>query len=243
LSDEKHAEATQARFAASAERMAEHEESRREELRAQVRGFLEPSGGERVLDAGAGTGGFAFAVAPLVKEVVAVDVVPEVLAEGRSRAEQEFPNVTFIEGDVADLPFEDGSFDLAAAVRTLHHVPRPELVVAQLTRVIGFSGQVLIVDQIAPIDPLAGFELDRFERARDPSHTRLLPDADIRSLLDANGLVLRRSQQLQEARDVDGYLDLAGCAGRERQVALSVAPENYTATIGWYLAARQPMSA
>ena len=90
MSDEKHAEATQARFAASAERMAEHEESRREELRAQVRGFLEPSGGERVLDAGAGTGGFAFAVAPLVKEVVAVDVVPEVLAEGRSRAEQSF---------------------------------------------------------------------------------------------------------------------------------------------------------
>ena len=103
---------------------------------------------------------------------------------------------------------------------------------------------MLIVDQIAPIDPLAGFELDRFERARDLSHTRLLPDADIRSLLDANGLVLRRSQQLQEARDVDGHLDLAGRrAGRERQVALSVAPENYTATIGWYLAACQPMSA
>ena len=33
---------------------------------------------------------------------------------------------------------------------------------------------------------------------------------------------------------MDRYLDLAGCAGRERQAALSVAPENYTATIGWY---------
>jgi len=241
LSDEKHAEATQARFAASAERMAEHEESRREELRAQVLRFLEPSGDERVLDAGAGTGGFAFAVAPIVKEVVAVDVVPEVLAEGRSRAEQDFPNVTFVEGDVASLPFEDGSFDLVAVVRTLHHVSRPELVVAELARMIGLNGQVLIVDQIAPVDPMAGFELDRFERARDPSHTRLLPDADIRSLLDANGLVLRRSEQRQEARDLDGYLDLAGCAGPERQRALSVAPQNYTATIGWYLAARQPL--
>jgi ubiquinone/menaquinone biosynthesis C-methylase UbiE len=241
LSDEKHAEATQARFAASAERMAEHEKSRREELRAQARRFLEPSGDERVLDAGAGTGGFAFAVAPLVKEVVAVDVVPEVLAAGRARAEQEFPNVTFVEADVASLPFDDGSFDLAASVRTLHHVPRPELVVAELRRVIGLRGQVLIVDQIAPTDPLAGFELDRFERERDPSHTRLLPEADIRSLLDANGLVLRRSEQHHEARDVDGYLDLAGCAGQERQRALSVAPENYIATIGWYLAAGQQL--
>lgn len=240
MSDNNHAEATQARFAASAERMAEHEEIRREELRAQIRRFLEPTGEERVLDAGAGTGGFAFAVAPLVREVVAADIVPEVLETGRERAAKDFPNVTFVEADVARLPFEDGSFDLAASVRTLHHVQRPEIVVSELCRVIGFRGQVLIVDQVAPIDPLAGFELDRFERARDPSHTRLLPDADIRALLDANGLVLRRSQQLQEARDLDGYLDLAGCAGPARERALSIAPESYAATIGWYLAARRP---
>ena len=54
MSDEKHAEATQARFSASAARMAEHEKSRREELRAQIKRFLEPTGDERVLDAGAG---------------------------------------------------------------------------------------------------------------------------------------------------------------------------------------------
>jgi SAM-dependent methyltransferase len=243
LSENEHAEATQARFSASAERMVEHEESRREELRAQIVRFVEPAGDERVLDAGAGTGGFAFAVAPLVQEVVAVDIVPEVLAAGRARVADEFPNVTFVEADVVSLPFEDGAFELAAAVRTLHHVSRPELVVAELSRVIGLRGRVLIIDQVAPIDPLAGFELDRFERARDPSHTRLLPDTDIRALLDANGLVLRRSEQHQEARDVDGYLDLAGCAGPERQRALAVAPENYTATIGWYLAGRQSVSA
>lgn len=243
MSENDHAEATQARFSASAELMAEHEEARRDELRAQIRRFLEPTGEERVLDAGAGTGGFAFAAAPLVGEIVAADVVPEVLDTGRGIAAKDFPNVTFVEADVAHLPFEDGSFDLAACVRTLHHVSRPELVVAELSRVVGIRGQVLVVDQIAPIDPLAGFELDHFERARDPSHTRLLPDADIRSLLDANGLVLRRSEQRQEPRDVDGYLDLAGCAGAERERALSMAPGNYTATIGWYLASRQPLSA
>ncbi|HEU0303329.1 MAG TPA: methyltransferase domain-containing protein [Gaiellaceae bacterium] len=242
MSENEHAEATQARFAASADLMAEHEASRRDELRAQLRRFLEPTGEERVLDVGAGTGGFAFAVAPLVREVVAADVVPEVLDVGRAQAVNELSNVTFVEADGTRLPFEDGSFDLAASVRTLHHVARPELVVAELSRVIGIGGQVLIVDQIAPIDPLAGFELDRFERARDPSHTRLLPDTDIRALLDANGLVLRRSEQHAEARDVDRYLDLAGCAGAARERALSVAPQSYTATVGWYLAARQPLA-
>jgi ubiquinone/menaquinone biosynthesis C-methylase UbiE len=241
LSDEEHAEATRARFAESAERMAELEESRREQFRVRIARFVEPEGGERVIDVGTGTGGFAFAIAPLVREVVALDVVQEVLAVGRARAE-EFPNVTFVEADAAGVPYEDGSFDIAAAVRTLHHVPRPELVVAELARVTGFRGLVLIIDQIAPIDPLIAFELDRFERARDPTHTRLLPDADVRSLLDANGLVLRRSETQQEARNLGEYLSLAGCVGEARERALRFAPENYTATIGWYLASRQSLA-
>lgn len=235
--DTHHTEATQARFAATAERLADLEESRREALRARVRRFLEPKGDERVLDAGAGTGGFSFAVSPLVRDVVAVDLVPEMLEAGRARA-AEFPNVTFVEADITRLPFEDGVFDIAATVRTLHHVPRPELVVAELARVVGFRGHVLVVDQIAPVDPLVGLELDRFERMRDPSHTRLLPDVDVRSLLDANGLVLRRSEVVEEARDLDRYLDLADCTGDARERARALAPREVTATIGWYLAAR-----
>ena len=240
MSDAEHAKATQGRFSASAEKMAVLEERRRDELRAQVQRFLEPRGDERVLDVGAGTGGFAFAAAPLVREVVAVDVVPAVLAQGQARV-AEFSNVTFVEADATALPFEDGSFDVAACVRTLHHIARPELVVAELVRVIGYRGQVLVVDQIAPSDPLLGIELDRFERARDPSHTRLLPDVDIRSLLDANGLVLRRSEQRPERRDVGEYLDLAGCTGEAREQALGFAPGDYTAAIGWYLASRQSL--
>jgi ubiquinone/menaquinone biosynthesis C-methylase UbiE len=237
MAEEQHADVTQERFAATAERLAELEESRRDALRARVRGFLEPGGDEVVLDAGAGTGGFAFAVSPLVREVVAVDVVPEMLEAGKRRAAA-FPNVRFVEADITRLPFDDGEFDIAATVRTLHHVPRPELVVAELARVIGLGGSVLVIDQIAPVDPLVAFELDRFERARDPSHTRLLPDVDVRSLLDANGLVLRRSEVVEEPRDLDRYLDLADCTGEARQRARSVAPREVTATIGWYLASR-----
>jgi SAM-dependent methyltransferase len=241
LSDDTHAEAVRGRTRETAEKMAELEESRREAFREEVRRFLEPQGDERVLDSGAGTGGFALAVAPLVREVVAVDAAPEVVAVGAEQA-KEYPNVTFLEGDSAQLPFDSGSFDVAATVRTLHHVARPELVVAELVRVTSYRGQLLIVDQIAPTDPLLGFDLDRFERARDPSHTRLLPDVDIRSLLEANGLVLKRAEFNQETRDVDAYLDLAGCVGDDRERAAAIAPHGYTATIGWYLASRQQVA-
>jgi hypothetical protein len=110
--------------------------------------------------------------------------------------------------------------------------------VAELTRVTRFGGLVLIVEQIAPADPLAGLELDRFERARDPSHTRTLPDTDLRALLEANSLVLQRSDVVQEQRELEPYLDLAGCEGEARKRAEELAPGVLSVTVGWYLAVR-----
>jgi SAM-dependent methyltransferase len=95
---------------------------------------------------------------------------------------------------VTALPFERGAFDLTLTIGTLHRVRRPELAVAELVRVTKLGGRLLVADQLASIDPLQAIELDRLERERDPTHTRLLPDADMRGFFDANGLVLLRSE-------------------------------------------------
>ena len=133
------------------------------------------------------------------------------------------------------LDLGSDSFDLTGCLRTLHHVPRPELVVAELTRVTRPGGQLLVVDQIAPVDPLAAVELNRFEHARDPSTTRILADVDLRGLFDSNNLVLQRTRVETESRDMESYLDLAACEGEERERARALAPSGYAATLGWYL--------
>src|ERR671930_1368143 len=224
-----------ARFAATADRVAEHAEQQVAKVREQVESFVLPRGDERALDVGTGAGTLALALAPLVREVVGVDIVPELLERARANAPA---NVTFVEGDATNLPFDSGSFDLACTRRTLHHILRPERAVAELARVTAPGGRVFVDDQIAPVDPLAALDLDRFERARDPSHTRTLPDIDFRQLFEANGLVLLQTRFQTHRRELDYYLDLAGCEGeaRERVRQLSPGgPEAYTTESAWYL--------
>jgi ubiquinone/menaquinone biosynthesis C-methylase UbiE len=214
---------------------AELQAQRAAALAARLEDWLQVEGDERALDVGAGTGAFAFAIAPRVREVVALEIDEGMAAQARADAP---PNVEVVVGDGEHLPFEDFSFDLSATLRTLHHTKRPELLVAELVRVTKPGGTILVVDQLAPNDPLASFELTRFEHARDPSTTRILADVDLRGLFDSNNLVLRREEVLRESRDIEAYLDLAGCEGPERERARNLAPSGYEAVVGWYVLSR-----
>jgi ubiquinone/menaquinone biosynthesis C-methylase UbiE len=217
------------------ERRAALQRERAAALAERLDHWLQLTGEERALDVGAGAGAFAFAIAPRVREVVAVELDEALAARARADAPR---NVEVVVADGEHLPFERASFDLAGTLRTLHHTPRPELLVAELARVTRPGGTILIVDQLAPADPLVGLELTRFEHARDPSTTRVLADADLRGLFDSNSLKLLREEVVTESRDLEAYLDLAGCEGDAREHARSLAPSGLEAVVGWYLLSR-----
>jgi ubiquinone/menaquinone biosynthesis C-methylase UbiE len=219
----------------NADRRASLQAARAASLATLLDELLPLAGDERVLDVGAGAGAFAFAVAPRVREVVAVEYDEELAERARRDAP---PNVEVVVADGERLDLEPFSFDVAGCLRVLHHTRRPEVMVAELARMTRHGGTILVADQLAPVDPLAAFELNRFERARDPSTTRLLSDADLRALFDANSLVLRRERVFREPRDLESYLDLAGCEGFERERARNLAPTGYEATVGWYVLER-----
>ncbi len=184
-----------------------------------------------------GTGSLAFALAAHVGEVVAVDTRTEFLEAGRQLAPA---NVRFVEGDATALPFTYATFDIAACVRVLHHVRRPELAVSELVRVTRPGGRVLIADHLGSVDPLRSLEMDRFERLRDPSHQRLLPDADIHGFLDANDLVLLTHEVTRERVDLEQRLELADVPEEERERLRGLAPGSlFEIEVGWYVA-RKP---
>jgi ubiquinone/menaquinone biosynthesis C-methylase UbiE len=226
------------RFARTAERVAARQDSRAAGFAKEVHDFVRPSGDERALDVGTGAGALALALAPSVREVVGLDPVPELLELARDRAA---PNTEFVQGDGTALPFPDGDFDLAGTHRTLHHVARPDRIVAQLARVTRPGGHVLVVDQLAPDNPAEAAALHEFETVRYPSHARLLTDRDLREVFAANRLALLRERHEEEPRELEAYLDLAGCKGerRARAEALAAADASLLVeSIGWFLLER-----
>jgi SAM-dependent methyltransferase len=216
------------------------QEERASDLADRVRRLLGPfTGNEVALDAGCGTGSLAFALARHVAEVVGVDMRADYLEAARASAPA---NVRLVEGDVMGLPFGYAEFDLGCTHRVLHHVRRPELAVSELARVTRPGGKILLADQLGSIDPLLSLELDRFERLRDPTHQRLLPDADIRGFLDANDLVLISSDATRERVDVEQRLELAGLSEEQRMRIRGAAPaSSYEIEVGWYVARKPGM--
>ena len=214
------------------------QEERAGALQDRVRQLLAPfTGAERALDSGCGAGALAFAFAPFVGSVVGVDLSEELVAAGSELAP---PNCELIVGDATKLPFEYGSFDIAGCMRVLHHAHRPELVVSELARVTRPGGRILVIDQVGSVDPVVSAETDRFEKARDPSHERLLPDQDIRSLLDVNDLDVLTNEITRERRNLERYLDLVGLTGEERARVGGMAPgAEYEVEIGWYVARKR----
>ena len=210
--------------------------SRHDVVSAQVMTLLAPfAGDERALDVGCGTGALAYVLAAHVGEVVGVDADEAYIEAARRNAP---PNCTFVVGDATALPFPYGDFDLVGCLRVLHHVRRPELVVSELARVARPGGRILVADQLGDVDPIRSLELDRFERVRDPTHTRLLPDADIRGYLDANDLTVVANEVVHEHRDMATYLDLVGLEGEARERVARMAPSSYDVELGWYVAVK-----
>jgi len=163
-------------------------------------------GDERVLDVATGGGHTALAFAPHVREVVASDLTPDMLA-----AAEEFirgrgvENVSFERADAEDLPFEDGSFDVVACRIAAHHFPDLESFIREAARVLVPGGRFLLDDNVAPEDPELDEFMNRFEKWRDPGHVRAHKVSEWQAMMEEAGLHVehieppgRKSYQFEE---------------------------------------------
>ncbi|MEQ7124501.1 methyltransferase domain-containing protein [Actinopolymorpha sp. B11F2] len=173
--------------------------------------FAAPEAADICVDVACGTGLVARALAPVVRQVSAVDVTPEMLVTGKRKADAEgLSHIVFQDGDAMALPFVDASFTLVVTRFSLHQVAAPALLVAELARVCrpAPDGRVMVADMVrrpdVPGDP------DRIERLRDPSHGTMLTVDAIAGLLAAHGRKVNRSEVFDVRRPLWQWVEQAG---------------------------------
>ena len=98
--------------------------------------------GERVLDVAAGNGNATLAAARRFAEVTSTDYVKALLDKGRTRAAAEDLQVDFRIADAENLPFEDGSFDVALSTFGAMFTPDHTRPAREMLRVVRSGGRI-----------------------------------------------------------------------------------------------------
>ena len=98
--------------------------------------------GERVLDVAAGNGNATLAAARRYARVISTDYVPHLLEEGALRAKADGLDVEFQVADAEDLPFADGSFDVALSTFGVMFTPRHGQAAREMLRVVRRGGRI-----------------------------------------------------------------------------------------------------
>lgn len=100
-----------------------------------------------VLDVGTGTGVVAHALAPLVKEVIGLDISQDMLEHSNWKG-----NKYFIKRDIRDQIFFDNVFDKVTARMVFHHITdRTQKAIDECYRILKIGGKMVLSEGVPPI--------------------------------------------------------------------------------------------
>ena len=125
---------------------AEQAERKNQPLFEAVLERLDPPPGTALLDAGCGSGLFAELAAERGVRVTGLDAAPGLIDYARGRV----PAAQFTVGELEALPYPDGAFDLVTAFSSVFYAADPRQAVAEMARVTGGGGQVLVTVGAGP---------------------------------------------------------------------------------------------
>jgi SAM-dependent methyltransferase len=102
---------------------------------------LGAEGVDRALDLGCGRGFW-------LRRMAAAGLSPVGLEYDPARAVDALRQAPTAAGDAARLPFRTGSMDLVLSIHVLHHLPDPEVVLAEVGRVLRPGGYLVLAETV-----------------------------------------------------------------------------------------------
>jgi ubiquinone/menaquinone biosynthesis C-methylase UbiE len=102
--------------------------------------------GERVLDVACGTGNLTIPAARSRARVIGQDIVPNLLEQGRARANAQGLTIRFDENDAEALPYDAAAFDTVMTMFGAMFTPQPDVVVAEMARTCRPGGRIAMAN-------------------------------------------------------------------------------------------------
>ena len=125
------------------------------EMEPLVRKWCHVNPDSRVLDIGCGTGYFTRLLAKEGAQVTGLDMEQPFIEYAVRQNEKDDLNVSYVQGDALDLPFEEASFDVVASHAFLTMIPDPEKAVSEMLRVLRPGGLLASVTPMSFIPEAA----------------------------------------------------------------------------------------
>jgi ubiquinone/menaquinone biosynthesis C-methylase UbiE len=168
---------------------------------ARVVEVAEPQTSWRVLDVATGSGHTAFALAPRVTSVTAIDLTPEMLSEAKKLgAELQISNVLFQIADIHSLPFPDASFELVTCRRAAHHFSKVNKALDEMRRVLTPGGRLVIDDRSVPEDDFVDETMNQLDWLHDESHIRQYRPSEWQRMLSEHGFKIELIEPYSRSR-------------------------------------------
>ena len=141
-----------------------------------------------VLDVACGAGSATIAFAERCRGAIGIDFAATALARARADAKARGAgNAEFIAGEFERMPLKTGCVSGAVCRFSFHHFVNPRRVFAEMARVVGENGWMLIADLLSADDPEKSELHNRMERLSDPTHARALPPGEFEAMFAAEG--------------------------------------------------------
>ena len=129
-------------------------------LRALRESLLAEAGGD-VLEIGGGTGANLPFYRPEAGSLTITEPDTAMMRRLQRRARQQAPLAKILRAPAEDLPFEDGTFDVAVSTMVLCGVSDQPRALRQLRRVLRPGGQLLFIEHVRAGDPRLARHQDR----------------------------------------------------------------------------------
>lgn len=140
---------------------------REDALRRMTVNLAQVKPGDSVLEIGCATGSLTLAAkrqAGSAGQVYGIDIIPGMIEVSRKKAEQASLDITFQEGNIQDIPFEDEKFDVVMCSFMIFHMSEQvrNRGIREIFRVLKPGGSLMVLDLALPPQPVSRWIMKLF---------------------------------------------------------------------------------